>query len=53
MKKTKISKEIVLKITMSMTLGHRGSKREQPCLYMIDVKRRKSKMGFDNRYVER
>ena len=34
-------------------LGHRGSKREQPCLYMIDVKRRKSKMGFDNRYVER
>ena len=27
-------------------LGHRGSKREQPCLYMIDVKRWKRKRGF-------
>ena len=27
------------RIDLRPHLGHRGSKREQPCLYMIDVKR--------------
>ena len=37
------------RIDLRPRLGHRGSKREQPCLYMIGVKRWVRNRGLENR----